>query len=461
MRKQYALLIFICFIGMHAFSMKMSVNTEIGCSIDGLVVSANTLNGILLDEKTREPIQYASIFYKNQQSTGTLSELDGRFSIRTLDHGERDTLVFRILGYKNKYLPVQNINTDFIEVLMAVQPVTLDEIAVVDDEYLKELLVKAVKHIPYNYPRRKHRLTGYFQELGITDGQYSHFLESYLTVENQDYKKKKYPVISVKTLDKKILVSDHKVKYHQVRRSDDKRSLVNTDEWYLGGSIHELLYGNFVYEKSLYGISGSISHKDFLSNVEDIDESESNSIFNMGFQYNGEDTLVMVGLSSSFVHGKFGEKTDVLTTQIVINTANYAIERVVMSPTEKWTDSGSSTNNRYQEIQYREVDGKYYPSLIVSKRGLNNNAEGHQEVSSIKFVVQEIQPSKKSFIDVKPTKYLKRGDKLVEKEYKYDGQFWDSYQIPMQLEASQLLKAQLSREMSLHDQFLQNQTRRK
>ncbi len=465
---------FVFVITHHAFGMEEGNPLQYPhmkiVSMNAFLESAKTFKGILLDADTKEPIQYGSIFYKNHQSTGTLSELDGRFSIRAIDQAETDTLVFRTLGYKNKYIPVKSIQSDFIEVYLNVQAVHLDEVAVVNDEYLKELLVKAIKHIPDNYPRKKHRLTGYFQELSITNGLYSHFLESYLTVENLDYKKKKNPVLSRRESNNKILGAEHKVKYHQIRRSDDNRIFSNEEQWYMGGSIYELLDGNFIYQKSLYGISGSLTHKDFIADVESIGRNHPQSnnnlehpgdrLFNMGYQYNGEDTLAMIGLSSSFVRGKYGQKTDLLTTQIVINTSNYAIERIILSPTEKWTDADDSMYNSHQEIQYRKVDGKYYPSLIISKRGIDNDSEKHQEVSSIRFVVQEVQPSRKHFLDIKPTKYLMRGDRLVEKEYTYNQKFWKNYQIPEQMKASQVLKAELSREISLHDQFLYNQRRK-
>lgn len=448
-------------------------------------LSQNSFRGQIIDEETKAPIQYANIFYKKNQRIGTLSERDGMFVLKNIEGSHTDTLVFSILGYETKFLPIPELTAESIKVELKFEAIKLDEVSIVDQSYLKELLLKTIEHIPNNYPNQKHRLTGYFQEMSITQGEYSHFLESYLTVENQDYSKDTKLVLDVKT-NSRWPRPDNKVRYHQIRKSNDTRYLPKRFKKWLGGSIHELLRHNRIYAKCIVGWTNHTlddmrydienlqitktrnpgDNRDFREIEEKdwkIQEILESRLFGLGEHYRGNDTLITVGIKSGFL--MFSEKDSIYnpiffsTTKLVINKSNYAIERIVVESSEEMKQKypSSDWDHDYEEVQYRNVNGKYYPSLIIHKVGLTYNLETRQEISTTRFVVQEIQTHKGQFQKIKPSKKLKRDQRLVDKKYKYDPEFWADYEIPKQLAAPLALKADLSRHGTLEEQYKQNE----
>ena len=439
-------------------------------------IAQNAFRGSVVNTENDEQIQYANIFYKNNQRIGTLSERDGKFVLRKIDNADNDTLVFSILGYETKYIPVSSIKDEVLNVELQFQAIQLDEVAIVDHSYLKKLLIKAVENIPNNYPNQKHRLTGYFQEQSITQGEYSHFLESYLTVENEDYAKDLKLLRNEKTGNKYPWV-DNKVWYHQIRKSNDTRYLPDRFEKWLGGSIHETLFNNFIYGKRLVSWSTNHTHQDLVYDIKHLEsekiqteDSEQKTgvyqkLYKIGEHYQGTDTLITIGLEHSFFAIGGDENKDDFSfdvKQLVINKSNYAIERIIDTISDKLKEKWNSTlaNNFYKEIQFRQVNGKYYPSLIINKIGVDYNLETRQEINTTRFLVQEIQTSKDEFLKIKPSKKLKRGQRLVEKKYKYDPEFWKQYEIPKQMEASLALKADLSRQVPLEVQFKLNEKKK-
>ena len=446
----------------------------ISITFQNSILAQSAFKGVVIDADSDEPIQYANIFYNGNQRIGTLSERDGKFVLKNIKGSENDTLVISILGYNTEYIPIAGLGSDDLTLRLKFDAIELEEISIVDHTYLKKLLIKVVEHIPNNYPNQKHRLTGYFQEQSITQGEYSHFLESYLTVENQDYSKNLKLFWDAKT-NQKYPGLDNKIWYHQIRRSDDTRYLPSRLENWLGGSIHETLRNNFIYGKRLVGWSINHTSADLLYDVRNMQTDKSlsaeegdttgtyTSLYKIGEHYRNKDTLITIGLENKFIRIGDGEGFSFDVTQFVINKSNYAIERIVTTVNddikEKWESTLS--NNLYREIQFRKIGNKYYPSLIIDKIGLDYNLETRSEISTTRFLVHEVQTSKDQFQKIKPRIKLKRGQRLVEKKYKYDPEFWKSYEIPKQMEASLALKADLARQVPLEEQFKKNEKNRK
>jgi CubicO group peptidase (beta-lactamase class C family) len=67
------------------------------------------IQGRILNKETQEPVSYANIGISNS-NVGTLSNLDGSFSILIPSKFKRDTLIFSALGFTKKAIPVQFIS---------------------------------------------------------------------------------------------------------------------------------------------------------------------------------------------------------------------------------------------------------------------------------------------------------------------------------------------------------------
>src|SRR6187402_1001848 len=75
------------------------------------IISFGQINikGQLLNKETLEPIPYANIGILNS-NVGTLSNLDGSFSIPIPNKLKQDTLIFSALGFTKKVIPIQFIS---------------------------------------------------------------------------------------------------------------------------------------------------------------------------------------------------------------------------------------------------------------------------------------------------------------------------------------------------------------
>ena len=67
------------------------------------------IQGRILNKETQEPISYANIGISNS-NVGTLSNLDGSFSIPIPSKFNRDTLIFSALGFAKRAIPMQFIS---------------------------------------------------------------------------------------------------------------------------------------------------------------------------------------------------------------------------------------------------------------------------------------------------------------------------------------------------------------
>lgn len=63
--------------------------------------------GIVVDKKTRKPIEYVNIWVENQD-IGTTSDIEGKFTIK--ENVIQKTLIISAIGYENQRFVIDNSN---------------------------------------------------------------------------------------------------------------------------------------------------------------------------------------------------------------------------------------------------------------------------------------------------------------------------------------------------------------
>ncbi|MCG8309314.1 MAG: DUF5686 and carboxypeptidase regulatory-like domain-containing protein [Cytophagales bacterium] len=87
--------------------------------------------GIVVDEKTSEPLEFANVYFKGTTS-GTVSDSDGYFSLSgSANHRE---IIISIVGYDQKIVQIKPGKRQTITVRLKTQLVNLDEIVVMSGE---------------------------------------------------------------------------------------------------------------------------------------------------------------------------------------------------------------------------------------------------------------------------------------------------------------------------------------
>jgi len=433
------------------------------CSSGSMAQQA--IRGFIVDQQNSKPIQYANVFYKNQQSIGTMSMADGNFVLRKPLHAELDTIVISMMGYKTKFIPFSAFQQIPLQIEMNLDAYELAEVSIVSEDALRSLLKKVIENIPKNYPNKKHKLVGYYQEYSTSFDEYKHYLDAYISVENQDYASDHPLKLSAKT-GEKYPAAYNKVHLHQLRRSDDKRNFPSHIEKFSDTPINAFLKANVIYEKGLGFLSMNHSLQDMMFDAASIGSEISaiHKVVGLGEQYRGPDTLVTIAMMQ-FPILKHKEsdriKYFLLQTEWLINKTNYAVERSRTMRSQEYESNLSDDNRKnwefFKEVQYRNIDGKYYPSMISSDRGFMYMMESQHDFVSRRFIVLETESGDQKYIKRKPKKKVPDFTSLKDMKHKYDPGFWSQFEIPPKLQASEIIKADLTRTTDLETQFKNNQ----
>ena len=96
------------------------------CFLSTPSFAQNTITGMVKDDKG-EPIIGASVVVKGNRSVGTVTDLDGKYTLNRIEKGV--TLVFSYIGYMNREVMVGN--NPNINVTMTTDNKQLDEVVVV------------------------------------------------------------------------------------------------------------------------------------------------------------------------------------------------------------------------------------------------------------------------------------------------------------------------------------------
>ncbi len=123
-----------------------------------------SVQGQFIDGKTKEPLSYASLYIR-ERSIGTVTNEKGDFLLRVDRPTQADTLLISLLGYQTKRLPILRLleqpagsRWELHQVVNQLREVVVRPIDAV------ELVTRAVKRIPDNYPEKPILLTGFYRE---------------------------------------------------------------------------------------------------------------------------------------------------------------------------------------------------------------------------------------------------------------------------------------------------------
>ena len=88
---------------------------------------AQQIKGVVTDSITHEPLMYISVYYQEKRDMGTITNIDGEYSLDTRRNG--GTLVFSAVGYISKTVRVGS-NNQTVNVKLAPDNVLLNEVVV-------------------------------------------------------------------------------------------------------------------------------------------------------------------------------------------------------------------------------------------------------------------------------------------------------------------------------------------
>ncbi|MCK9312265.1 MAG: carboxypeptidase-like regulatory domain-containing protein [Bacteroidales bacterium] len=355
------------------------------------------LRGRILDSETGQNLSYATVSV-NQLGIGTASNQDGDWSLRIPATGANGTLSVCFMGYMTKKLNIADLS-EVSTIRLDPSHFDLAEVVVVPRDFIAELLVKAYKAIPENYPTKPTLCDGFYRETQrVNDSLFLCFDEAVLNVYKNTYKNaKNFGQIRIEKSRKNVfpgIDSINDVRFYGGPHFPNDLDIVFS-RW---DFIKPSEYKNWVYE--LAGI-----YKDSLSSVYTIsfkNRKAPNSNFK-GRIFIDRDNLAYVG---------------------------FELKRAGLSVfTQEQIQSGVTylPGNTNIKIGYSEKDGKYFLSYITYKTNGVNTASKTKIYKDIEYVTTAIKTD--SISPIPFNEQFDYTDILSIEADNYDQTYWKDYNI--------------------------------
>jgi hypothetical protein len=144
-----------------------------------------TISGVVRDARTRQHIAFASLFIPGT-TIGTVTNLDGAFSLKIQKSLEVTQFGISHLGYRNALFSIQeHLGTGKVFFLEP-HSVTLPEV-VIHAGNPREIVLKAIEKIPENYPGQAQRLTAFYREAIKQRRDYVSISEAVIDIDQTSY----------------------------------------------------------------------------------------------------------------------------------------------------------------------------------------------------------------------------------------------------------------------------------
>ncbi len=184
------------------------------------ILAQSIISGKIVDLKN-EPIPFAHIRIENT-NRGTISNDIGVFKLVVDIENRNKLVIISSLGYKTEKITL----SDEYQTITLIEDFTqLNEVVIVSKDYARELIEKAIKAIPNNYPTANERHTGFFRETTTWENEQKpiYINEAVIDAIKEDYTKRnrsgnvklvelrKYQSEELDSLDFKIYAGAHHI----------------------------------------------------------------------------------------------------------------------------------------------------------------------------------------------------------------------------------------------------------
>jgi hypothetical protein len=145
-----------------------------------------TIQGIVKDGRTQQPIAYASVYVPDAQ-IGTVTNSDGLFLLKVDESHKSLSFSISHLGYETGHFRIQDhLRPGRHQFLLTVKTVSLSEVVVRPDNP-RQLVEKAINKIDQNYPNEPNRLIGFYREAIKQRRDYVSIIEAVVDVDQASY----------------------------------------------------------------------------------------------------------------------------------------------------------------------------------------------------------------------------------------------------------------------------------
>ncbi len=144
------------------------------------------ISGKIIDKKTKEPISYAHVGIP-EKGIGTTTAYDGTFYFKVPKYYDQSSMIVSYIGYKTFRFPINQIKSK-ITIELEVAENELVEIVVMEPTQVEDIIRRAVKNIPKNYPTHPTKVLGFYRESRTDDSlRHTYMAEGVLNIYKKSY----------------------------------------------------------------------------------------------------------------------------------------------------------------------------------------------------------------------------------------------------------------------------------
>jgi hypothetical protein len=295
--------------------------------------SFKQFKGTILDSKTRNELIFASITVSGT-SISTISNSEGKFSIKIPNEKQHLSLIISFLGYKNKVIPISDLKPEKNMLYLEPSDTILEEVVVKMTD-AKQIFLGVLKNRSQNYGDSPIQMTGFYRETIRKRRTYVSLSESILSIQKQAFSSDLQDEINL----------------FKGRKNADYTKL-DTVNFKLQGGPYSALYIDLIKYPRFIFSEDAFDIYDF--NIEDITQIDDNQVLVLAFKQKPS-------IESPLYYGKMF--IDVKSLAIVSATFQLNVEDKIKSAllfTRK-KPAGVDlypTEVRYQ-INFRQQNGKW------------------------------------------------------------------------------------------------------
>jgi len=346
------------------------------------------ITGKVQDAGNGKALAYAHVGIP-EKGIGTTTGEDGAFTLKIPQAYAQSKLSVSFIGYATYERPLSAVASPATIRLKAV-PASLQEVVVMDERGVEDIIRRAVRQIPDNYPGHPNSATGFYRESRANASQeYLYMAEGVLDIYKTSYRNSKEGQVGL-IQGRKVILSAEEVEQHS------------------GFSSGHMAAHRFDFVKNREDFIDENYFGDYKYWIENITVYEGKPVYVIGFNK---------------AEGGKGR----MKGAIYIDTLSYAFLRaqfeILPEGLRKIDDyplyAGNWKANRYT-VNYRKLEGKWYFSNALREGVYRDGGLYSNEIA-----ITEIQTGRG-----KPVPYLERlerGDEFLEITGEYDEDFWKSY----------------------------------
>jgi hypothetical protein len=384
-----------------------------------------SLNLLFLDKESGSPVPYVHIVIKGE-NIGTISNTEGRAEYKIENRFLNRTLTVSAIGYISQDILIKKLVNKRVNKIRLEKQVYAIRPVIISKLVSKSILKSAIQNILDNYPCEKHYYNGYFRTALKENNDFVRYLEASVSVFDKGFHKRRGVY----------------AKIDQLRKSNDFRQY----KWNEGNNyLADCLFNDPIRFKEEILNVDYIDYWDFR--IENVLQSDSSIVFNISFS------------SKDNLHPK-------LEGNVLIRKNDYAI--LQLDYTNNYDNKTVSPNDSVQfkhlntvfSIRYKDFGDKMIKSYQclkqdwdVVKQDWNADCTDDIHLGRITLYEEFITYNFGYGRNMGLVNYLEKSIDIYELRFKYNKNFWTSFNIPIDTESFKLAKDKLNSREDIEKQF--------